>query len=109
MIDQANEAKLVSVGLDNRQRVDRVDLDSRRYVRHDSLPQGRRLAASGWLQSSSGYGFFEAKMPSEKNALHRNLRGAECEFEVEANEGQRNGRDIQRCTATLNALYVYTS
>jgi hypothetical protein len=48
-------------------------------------------------------------MPSEKNALHRNLRGAECEFEVEANEGQRNGRDIQRCTATLNALYVYTS
>jgi len=65
MIDQAHEAQLVSVGLDNWQMVGGVDLDSRRYIRHGSLPQGRRFAASGWLQSSYGYGLFKVKRPSE--------------------------------------------
>jgi hypothetical protein len=50
VVDKANEAQLVSVGLDNRQMVDGIDLDSGRYVRHGSLPQGVLLAATSWLQ-----------------------------------------------------------
>ena len=51
VIDKANETQLVSIGLDNRQMVDGIDLDSRRYGRHKALRQRIRLAASGWLHS----------------------------------------------------------
>jgi hypothetical protein len=65
-MDPADTAPVVSVGLAKWQMVDRVDLDSRWYVQQGSLPQSIRRAAAGGRPSSSGSGFFEAKMPSEK-------------------------------------------
>jgi RNA-directed DNA polymerase len=41
----------------------------------------RWLLEAAWrLHSSHGYGFFEAKMPSEKMRLMGSFRGAECEI-----------------------------
>ena len=52
MIDEADEAQLVGVSLDNGQMVDGVHLDLRWYARHSSLPRGP-LAAGASLETST--------------------------------------------------------
>ena len=44
VIDQADEAELVCVGRDNRQRVDGIDFDGGRSILHGILPWGARAA-----------------------------------------------------------------
>jgi hypothetical protein len=63
VIAPAHAAPWVRVGLEHRQKVDGVDLESRGYGRQGSLPPGRRRATARWRHASCGYGLFEAKRP----------------------------------------------
>ena len=73
MIDQANEAQLVGVGLDNRQMLHGVHFNRGWYLWHGSL---LRSTLAAWrLHSSHGYGLLEAKMPLEKMRFIGSLRG----------------------------------
>src|SRR6266568_1639706 len=51
MIDEADEAQLVGIRFDNRQMLDGVHCDLRRYPRHGSLPRST-LAACDYLGTS---------------------------------------------------------
>src|SRR5262249_17267531 len=88
VIDQADEAQLVGVGLENGQMVDRVHLDSGGYSLHSSLPRGTLATCFSLLTAIFPWLWpLRGQNTIRKNVFDHSLRGAECKFETKSQLG----------------------